>query len=44
MKDPFVNTTGGSSYELALVYFAISLLLIATGPGKYSLDSKIFQN
>ena len=41
MKDPFVNTTGGSSYELAAVYLAISLLILATGAGKYSLDAKL---
>ncbi|MDZ4677952.1 MAG: DoxX family protein [Oligoflexia bacterium] len=42
MKDPFVNQTGGSSYELALVYLGISLLFLMMGPGKFSLDSKIF--
>ncbi len=42
MKDPFVNMTGGYSYEPALVYFGISILLLALGPGKFSLDSKIF--
>lgn len=41
MKDPFVSQ-GGSSYELAAVYFAISLLLIAAGPGRFSADHKIF--
>lgn len=39
---PFVATGGGSSYELALVYFCISLLLIALGPGRLSLDRRIF--
>ncbi len=42
MKDPFVNTTGGSSYELALVYVGISILFAIVGPGRYSLDAKIF--
>ena len=43
MKDPFVTLKkGGSSYELALVYLGISLLFLATGPGKYSLDALIF--
>ena len=41
-KDPFVNLTGGTSYELALVYFAISLVLMVIGPGKFSLDKFIF--
>lgn len=42
MKDPFVNTTGGSSYELALVYLGICIVFAIVGPGKYSLDAKIF--
>ena len=42
MKDPFVNQTGGTSYELALVYLGVSILLLAAGPGKFSLDAKIF--
>ena len=37
---PFVGKEG--SYELALVYLTISIMFILTGPGKYSLDSKIF--
>lgn len=41
--DPFVNMTGGGSYEPALVYVAISLLLLATGPGQFSLDHLIFK-
>ena len=39
--DPFVNP-GGPSYELALVYLGISLLFLAAGPGRFSLDAKIF--
>ncbi|MGE0632637.1 MAG: DoxX family protein [Pseudobdellovibrionaceae bacterium] len=42
MKDPFVNMTGGSSYELAAVYFSIAILFMAVGPGKFSADYKIF--
>lgn len=42
LKDPFVNMKGGSSYEPALVFWGIALLLLAMGPGKFSLDSKIF--
>lgn len=41
-KDPFVASGIGSSYEPALSYLAISLVLMTVGPGKYSLDSKIF--
>jgi putative oxidoreductase len=42
LGDPFVNPTGGSSYELALVYFGVSLLILAMGPGKFSADAKVF--
>lgn len=38
MKDPFVNMTGGSSYELAAVYLGISLMFLTIGAGKFSLD------
>jgi putative oxidoreductase len=40
--DPFVNPTGGLSYEPALVYWGISILTLALGPGKFSLDAKVF--
>ncbi len=40
--DPFVNPTGGMSYEPALVYLGIAILILALGPGKFSLDKKIF--
>jgi putative oxidoreductase len=39
--DPFVSV-GGSAYELAALYFCISVLLMATGPGRFSLDRLIF--
>jgi putative oxidoreductase len=43
MGDPFVSTAKGeSSYELALVYFCIAMVILAFGPGKFSLGSKIF--
>lgn len=42
LKDPFVNTKGGGSYELASVYLCIALLLILAGPGQFSADRKIF--
>ena len=41
--DPFVNMTGGGSFEPALVYVAISLVLVAIGPGQFSLDAFIFK-
>lgn len=42
MGDPFVNTTGGSSYEPALVYLVIGVLFLFAGPGRFSLDQLIF--
>ncbi len=41
-QDPFVNATGGPSYELALVYFAAALLFLGVGVGKFSIDAKVF--
>lgn len=37
--DPFVGR--GGSYELALLYFAISIVFMIMGAGKISLDAKI---
>ena len=42
LHDPFVNLTGGRSYELASAYLCIAVLLLVMGPGKVSLDAKIF--
>jgi putative oxidoreductase len=39
--DPFVSV-GGPSWELAALYFCIAVLLIAVGPGRFSLDRPIF--
>jgi putative oxidoreductase len=39
--DPFVSK-GGGSYELGMLYFALSILFILAGPGKFSLDKMIF--
>jgi putative oxidoreductase len=40
--DPFVNFTGGPGYELPLVFFAIALVFLTLGPGRFSLDAWIF--
>lgn len=40
--DPFVSKTGGPAYELATVFFCIAMLLIALGPGRFSLDRQVF--
>ena len=42
MRDPFVNTEGGGSYELALVFLGTSILFLAMGPGRFSLDAAVF--
>ena len=39
---PFVASGGGPSYEIALIYLCISLLFMALGPGRLSLDRVIF--
>ncbi|QDU82970.1 Inner membrane protein YqjF [Planctomycetes bacterium Pla163] len=38
--DPFVAR--GASYELAAVYLAVSLLILAMGPGRLSFDRAVF--
>lgn len=42
MAAPFVSLTGGMSGELGLAFFGIAILLMIMGPGKFSLDAKIF--
>lgn len=39
-SDPFVGS--GSSYESAALYFAIAMLAVLAGPGKFSLDYALF--
>ena len=42
LHDPFVSLTGGRSFELASAYLCIAVLILAMGPGKFSLDAKVF--
>jgi putative oxidoreductase len=39
--DPFVAKGGGGSWELAGVYLVLSIALMLTGPGRFSLDAII---
>lgn len=41
-KDPFVSYIGSPSYELALVFFSVSMILLALGPGRFSFDRFLF--
>jgi putative oxidoreductase len=38
---PFV-ARGGPSYELATLYLGFALLIILVGPGRYSIDARLF--
>ncbi|HZS48983.1 MAG TPA: DoxX family protein [Blastocatellia bacterium] len=39
---PFVDLQGGNSYVLAASFLAIALLMLANGPGRFSLDRAVF--
>lgn len=42
MGAPFVSKTGVPALELPAVYFCVAILLIAMGPGRFSLDRLVF--
>ncbi|MBC7397514.1 MAG: DoxX family protein [Bdellovibrionales bacterium] len=42
LHDPFVSPNGGSSFEMALDYFAVAFVTLFVGPGKFSFDRLIF--
>jgi putative oxidoreductase len=43
MKDPFVATGPGmGSYELPLLYLVLAIFFMTAGPGKISVDAKVF--
>lgn len=39
---PFVANGGGPSFETAALYAAVALLMVIAGPGRVSLDWKLF--
>lgn len=42
LSDSFVAAPGKSSFEPALVYLVVALVLMLVGPGKFSADHQIF--
>ena len=40
--DPFVPSGPGGSYELASIYLGIAILLLLSGPGRFSMDRVVF--
>ena len=40
--DPFVPSGPGGSYELASIYLGIAILLLLSGPGRFSMDRAVF--
>ena len=42
LHDPFVSQTGGRSFEPALVYLGVAVLLLLAGPGRFSVDRILF--
>lgn len=42
MGYPFVDLTGPNNFQLPLVYLLISLLMLIAGPGRFSLDRRLF--
>lgn len=42
MKDPLIAKGPGGSAEPAAVYFCIAAMLLLAGPGKFSVDAKLF--
>lgn len=41
LKDPFI-AKGGGSYELATLYLLLNVFFVVQGPGRFSLDAKVF--
>src|SRR5688500_1888583 len=41
-SEPFVRSGPGGDFELPLVYLALMVALFAIGPGRYSLDARLW--
>ncbi|HZI65913.1 MAG TPA: DoxX family protein [Thermoanaerobaculia bacterium] len=41
-NEPFVRSGPGGDFELPLVYLALMVALFAIGPGRYSLDARLW--
>jgi putative oxidoreductase len=44
MGHPFVGKPGGPSFELPAVYLACAVLFLILGPGRVSLDARLFSS
>lgn len=44
LKDPFMSSGQGGSYEMAVLYLLFSLFFVIQGPGRFSIDAKVFGN
>lgn len=42
MGDPFVNLTGGRSYEMAVLFLMHATMILTLGPGDLSVDRLVF--
>lgn len=42
LGNPFVPEGPGASYELASIYLCVAILVLLSGPGRFSLDRAVF--
>jgi putative oxidoreductase len=41
--DPFINLTGGASYQIAVTYLLLVLVVMVYGAGRFSLEYLLFR-